>query len=84
MKSGVLRLLYIADLHGQCRLEYIRMNDLSELLILENFRCAFLPTPLTAPRSPRMTDHTADIYFFIYFFANSLKVDKQTEPNVPY
>ena len=60
------------------------MTERSELLTLENFRCAFLPSRLTAPRSPRMTDHTADIYLFIYFFANPLNVDKQTEPNVPY
>ena len=60
------------------------MTERSELLTFENFRCAFLPTRLTAPRSPKMTNHTADIYLFIYFFANSLKVDKQTEPNVPY
>ena len=44
------------------------MTERSELLTLENFRCAFLPTRMTAPRSPRMTDHTADIYLFIYFF----------------
>ena len=43
------------------------MTERSELLTLENFCCAFLPTRLTAPRSPRMTDYTADIYLFIYF-----------------